>query len=392
METNLKKYTVAEVVEGFVYNEFEGKGLYGLNGQLVIQPEYQRHYIYGDGKKDVAVIDSLLKGYPLGLLYFVETGTAERPDLEVLDGQQRITSIGRFVTGKFAIVRNGREQTFSSLAKEDRDKIMDSQLLIYECSGTEPEIKQWFETINLVGVPLNQQEINNAIYSGPFVTAAKAVFSNSGNANQQKWAHFVKGDPKRQEVLKVALDWVAGSKGQSVTGYMAQHRQDNGIAELETYFTSVMDWIDGVFIAPPDPAMRGLDWGGLYEEHKNTAYQPTKIDERLQELLADPAIIDRRGIYPYLLGGESDPRLLNVRLFDGPTKKAAYKRQTDKAKSEGISNCPLCAAGNNVNKTRIYKTGEMEADHVAAWSTGGDTSLENCEMLCVTHNRSKGNR
>lgn len=179
MKTTLKQYTVREVVDGFVYNEFEGKGLFGLSGKLVIQPEFQRHYIYNDGKKDVAVIDSLLKGYPLGLLYFHKDGAT----LEVLDGQQRITSIGRFTTGKFAIIVNGSEQTFSSLPKHLQDLIMDSELLVYECEGTETEIKDWFRTINIAGVPLNAQELRNAIYSGPFVTAAKAEFSNSNNAN-----------------------------------------------------------------------------------------------------------------------------------------------------------------------------------------------------------------
>ena len=392
MKTQLEQYTVAEVTKGFVYNELEGKGLFGLDGTLVIQPEFQRSYLYGDGTKDVAVIDSLLKGYPLGLIYFVDTGDPSGPHLEVLDGQQRITSVGRFVTGKFAIMRDGREQTFGSLPKEEQERITGAQLLVYVCTGTEAEIKEWFQTINIVGIPLNAQELRNAIYSGPFVTAAKAEFSNSQNALQQKWSAYVKGDPKRQQVLEVALDWVASSKDQSIDGYMAAHRTDTGISELKTYFTTVIDWVSGVFTAPPDAAMRGLDWGALYEEHKGTAYQPDKIDERLQDLLADPAVNDRKGIYPYLLGGEENPRLLNVRLFDAPTKKAAYKRQTDKANAEGTSNCPLCAVGSNANKTRIYKPKEMEADHVTAWSTGGDTSLDNCEMLCVTHNRSKGNR
>jgi len=392
MKTQLEQYTVAEVTKGFVYNELEGKGLFGLDGTLVIQPEFQRSYLYGDGTKDVAVIDSLLKGYPLGLIYFVDTGDPSGPHLEVLDGQQRITSVGRFVTGKFAIMRDGREQTFGSLPKEDQDRITEAKLLVYVCTGTEAEIKEWFQTINIVGIPLNAQELRNAIYSGPFVTAAKAEFSNSQNALQQKWSAYVKGDPKRQQVLEVALDWVASSKDQSIDGYMAAHRTDAGIGELKTYFTTVIDWVSGVFTAPPDAAMRGLDWGALYEEHKGTAYQPDRIDERLQDLLADPAVNDHKGIYPYLLGGEDDPRLLNVRLFDAPTKKAAYKRQTDKANAEGTSNCPLCAVGSNANKTRIYKLKEMEADHVTAWSTGGDTSLDNCEMLCVTHNRSKGNR
>jgi len=391
MDTELNQYTVAAVTKGFVYNELEGKGLFGLDGDLVIQPEFQRHYIYGDGKKDVAVIDSLLKGYPLGLIYFVETGARSGPHLEVLDGQQRITSVGRFVTGKFAIVRNGKEQTFSSLPMEDRDRITQSPLLVYVCTGTESEIKEWFQTINIAGMPLNKQELRNAIYSGPFVTAAKAEFSNSQNALQQKWSHFVKGDPKRQQVLEGALDWVAASKGKTIDGYMADHRQDTGISELKTYFTSVIDWIDSVFIAPPDPTMRGLDWGKLYETYHGTSYKADQIDASLQELLLDPAVNDRKGIYEYLLGGKTNTRLLNVRLFDAPTKTAAYAKQTKKAQAVGESNCPLCAHGDNANKARTYKLTEMEADHVAAWSKGGATTLDNCEMLCVPHNRSKGN-
>ena len=202
MKATLRQYTIEQILEGFVYNELEGKGLFGLAGKLVIQPEYQRHYIYGDGKRDVAVINSLLKSYPLGLIYFNVNGDS----LEVLDGQQRITSVGRFVTGKFAIQVDGNEQTFGSLPKDAKDLIMSSVLLVYECEGTESEIKEWFRTINIAGVPLTTQELLNAIYSGPFVTAAKAEFSNSNNANMQKWSSYVKGDPKRQEILEVALE------------------------------------------------------------------------------------------------------------------------------------------------------------------------------------------
>lgn len=390
METELKTYPISEVTEGFVYNELEGKGLYGLAGELVIQPEYQRNYIYNDGKKDVAVIDSLLKGYPLGLIYFVDAGD----HLEVLDGQQRITSVGRFVTGKFAIKRAGREQTFGSLPKEDRDRIIDSELLVYVCKGTEAEIKEWFQTINIAGVELKPQELRNAIYSGPFVTAAKAEFSNSQNALQQKWSAYVKGDPKRQEVLQEALSWVAEAQTppQTIDGYMAAHRADSGIHELKTYFTSVIDWIDSVFIDVPDKAMRGLDWGRLYETYHGSSYNPTKIDERVQQLLSDPAVSSKKGVYEYVLGSEEDPRLLDVRIFDKATKQHAYNKQTADATAKGVSNCPLCAHGSNANAARTYKLTEMEADHVSAWSRGGATTLDNCEMLCVPHNRSKGNR
>lgn len=391
MLTELRHYTVAEVAEGFVYNELEAKGLFGLDGDLVIQPEYQRHYIYGDGKRDVAVIDSLLKGYPLGLIYFVDTGATTAPRLEVLDGQQRITSVGRFVTGKFAIVLDGKEQTFSSLPAEDRERIENSDLLVYVCRGTEGEIKEWFQTINIAGVPLNSQELRNAIYSGPFVTAAKREFSNSQNTLQQKWAHFIKGDPKRQEVLEVALDWVASSKDQSIDRYMADHRQDAGIGELKTYFTTVIDWVTGVFTSPPERWMKGLDWGRLYEEYHHRSY-PAGINDQVQELLADDHVERKAGVYEYLLSGEAKPELLKVRLFDTTVKARAYRQQTEEARAAGISNCPLCAVGTNANRTRIYKQTEMEADHVTAWSKGGDNTISNCQMLCKTHNAAKGNR
>jgi hypothetical protein len=389
MLTTLQSYSVKDVVEGFVFNEYEGRGLYGLNGQLVIQPEYQRHYIYGDGKRDVAVINSILSGYPLGLIYF--NADPDTDKLEVLDGQQRITSIGRFVTGKFAIVRNGKEQVFGSLPPEDKELILDSDLLVYECVGTESEIKEWFQTINIAGVPLVEQELLNAIYSGPFVTAAKAEFSSSNNANLQKWHSYVNGDPKRQGILAVALKWVADSHGVGVDSYMAAHRHDTTIGELTTYFTTVIDWIGSVFTASPEKEMQGLEWGRLYEEYHHTSYDTTALAADVERLHASEDIRRKRGIYEYLLSGQEKSQLLEVRVFDDQTKKAAYKKQTDAAKASGASNCPMCAGSGNANKARIYAMNEMDADHVTAWSKGGATNLANCEMLCIPHNRSKGN-
>lgn len=392
MKTDLQKHTVADVIKGFVYSDLEAKGLFGLDGKLVIQPEYQRHYIYGDGKKDVAVIESLLKGYPLGLIYFVNTDAPSGPHLEVLDGQQRITSVGRFVTGKFAILVDGREHNFSSLPPEQRQLILDSELLVYVCSGTEAEIKEWFETINIAGVPLNKQELRNAIYSGPFVTAAKAELSKSASPMQQKWASYVKGDPKRQEVLEVALGWVANSQAKSIDGYMAAHRADKDAVALKTYFTTVIDWIGGVFSATPHSSMRGVEWGRLYEEYKGTAYSTSAMNAAVDELLSDPFVTSGSGVYEYLLGGNRRKELLSVRVFPPAVKSAVYKTQTNKAKTAGVSNCPLCAGGDNANKARIYELKEMDADHVSAWTRGGSTDASNCEMLCATHNRSKGNR
>ncbi|MEA3500104.1 MAG: DUF262 domain-containing protein [Candidatus Marinimicrobia bacterium] len=389
MKTILKtKITIKEICEGFVYNELEGKGLFGLAGKLTIQPEYQRNYIYasGGGKKEVAVIDSVLKGYPIGLIYFNKVSDS---NLEVLDGQQRITSLGRFVTDKFVINdENGMEQYFGSMAKNKKDKILETKLLIYECEGAESEIKEWFKTINIAGVPLNNQELLNAVYSGPFVTLGKEEFSNSQNANIQKWSAYVSGSANRQEILEKALDWVC--KG-NIGDYMSKHRYDNNIYELKTYFNSVIDWVSTIFI-DVEKEMRGLEWGRLYETYRKKPYNSKKVSQQVKQLYADPYIKNRKGIFEYILGGLSDTKLLNIRVFDEATKKSVYTKQTNDAKKKGISNCPFCAIGHDSNKTKIWKLPEMDADHVTAWSKGGATNIKNCQMLCKTHNRAKGNK
>lgn len=387
MITNLwTDTTVREIVDGFVYNELEGKGLFGLSGKLTIQPEYQRNYIYADGKRDVAVIESLLKGYPLGLIYFNKVANDK---YEVLDGQQRITSVGRYVANKFAVRdENGMEQYFGGIAADKQAKILESKLLIYECEGTESEIKEWFRTINIAGVPLNSQELLNAVYSGPFVTLGKTEFSNSQNSQTQKWGAYIAGDVKRQAYLERALDWV--SRG-NIGDYMSQHRFDTSINELKSHFTSVIDWVSTVF-TDVESEMQGLEWGRLYEEYHAQAYNPAAISEQVHTLYGDPYIKNRKGIFEYILGGSVDTKLLEVRVFDEPTRRSVYASQTSIATSKGESNCPLCAIGHDANKSKVWSLSDMDADHVAAWSKGGTTSTENCQMLCKTHNRAKGNR
>lgn len=388
MNTTLRTdLTVADICDGFVYNQLEGKGLYGLGGKLTIQPEYQRNYIYADGggKKEQAVIHSLLANYPLGLIYFNKVAADK---FEVLDGQQRITSIGRFVTNKFAIMDGPNPQMFDSLPADQQKRIKASKLLIYECEGTETEIKEWFKTVNIAGVPLNDQELLNAVYSGPFITKAKEEFSNSQNANIQKWSAYVRGSANRQDFLERALDWV--SKG-DIGSYMSASRYDKNINELKTYFNSVIDWVSTVF-NEVYPEMKGLEWGRLYETYHDQSYNPAKTEAAVAKLMADDYVTNRKGIFEYVLGGSKDKKLLAVRVFDEKTKKVAYNKQTQAVKGKNKSNCPLCAMGDNANKARIYDFDEMDADHVTAWSKGGDSSAKNCEMLCITHNRAKGNR
>lgn len=389
MKTTLKTdITVKDICDGFVYNELEGRGLFGLSGKLTIQPEYQRNYIYASdgGKKEMAVIESVLKGYPIGLIYFNKVSDS---NLEVLDGQQRITSLGRFLTDKFAIKdENGMEQYFCGMAKDKITKILETKLLIYECEGTETDIKNWFKTINIAGVPLNDQERNNAVFSGPFVTLAKEEFSNSQNSNIQKWSAYIKGSANRQDFLECALDWV--SRG-NIGDYMSRHRFDKNINELKIYFNSVIDWVSTVFI-DVESEMRGLEWGRLYEEYHTKAYNPAKVSAEVQKLYGDPYVKNRKGIFEYILGGSIDTKLLDVRVFDEATKKFVYTSQTKTAQAQGESNCPLCAIGHDANKNKLWKLTEMDADHVTAWSKGGGTNIKNCQILCKSHNRAKGNR
>ncbi len=388
MKTTLHTdWTVGDICKGFIYDKNEGKGLFGLGGKLIIQPEYQRNYIYGDGKKDVAVVESLLKGYPLGLIYFVLNKDGM---YEVLDGQQRITSFARFVNQSwpFAVERNGKPRYFNSLDKDEQERITNAPLTIYVCEGEPSEIQEWFETINIAGVPLVKQELRNASYHGPFVTKARAVFSNTGNANMNRWQTYVKGDPKRQAILETALDWVSDG---NIDDYMAQHRYDTGIEELKNHFDTVIDWIDSIFEYTGSEVC-GRDWGRLYRLYHTRAYDKEKVTARVEELIADTQVQDNKGIFEYILGGEQETALLNIRVFDDKTKKAVYDKQTSAAATKGKSNCPYCAIGHDNNAKRIYKLSEMDADHVTAWSKGGATDAANCQMLCKTHNRAKGNR
>lgn len=387
MKTTLRTdITVKDICQGFVYNELEGKGLFGLSGTLTIQPEYQRNYIYADGKRDAAVIESIIKGYPLGLIYFNKvSGNA----YEVLDGQQRITSIGRYVTNKFAVKdSDNMEQYFAGLASDKQAQILSTRLLVYECDGSESEIKEWFRTLNIVGVPLNNQELLNAVYSGPFVTLGKEEFSNSQNANIQKWSAYVSGSANRQEIFECALEWV--SKG-NIDDYMSKHRFDNNITELKNYFRSVIDWASTIFV-DVESEMRGLEWGRLYETYHTHPYNPQTVSATVKKLFADAYVKNRKGIFEYVLGNCIDTKLLDIRIFDEATKRAQYEKQTTEAQHAEVSNCPLCVMGHDANKTKIWKLVDMNADHVTAWSRGGETKAANCQMLCKTHNKIKGNR
>jgi hypothetical protein len=284
------------------------------------------------------------------------------------------------------------QQYFEGLSEEQKQRVLSATILAYECEGTEQEIRDWFRVINTAGVPLTNQELLNAVYSGPFVNAGRREFSNSENANQQRWGTYVKGNPKRQEIWERALQWIAGDDDGLVEAYMSKHRGSDDIGEVRDHFNRVIDWVSGTFTGIENE-MCGLEWGRLYKQYHNEQYDPKELADGVERLYADPHVKNRRGIWEYLLGRGSKPSLLDVRFFDDETKRNAYKKQTAAAEASGRSNCSLCAIDPYESKnTKIHKPNEMDADHVAAWGSGGKTLPENCEMLCITHNRAKGNR
>ena len=195
--------TIEKICKGFVYNEFEGKGLYGMSGKLVIQPEYQRNYIYADGKLDVDVVRSVLHKYPIGLLYFVRIEHDDdevKPEeyfteqdtatYEVLDGQQRITSLGRFYTGKLDYPdENGTYHKYDGLDEDIKKIFRETTLTIYVCEGTEPEIKQWFSNISpknpvLSPIIFLESRLMNKRWQMPFILGNLLLLQKRSSAIQ----------------------------------------------------------------------------------------------------------------------------------------------------------------------------------------------------------------
>lgn len=369
MEIKLKHITVRELTKGYEDNEEQGVRAYG--GILDVRPPYQREFVYKDKQRE-AVIHTITKNFPLNVMYWAvrDDGT-----YEIIDGQQRTISICQYVKGDFSVKdSSGNALYFHNLQHNQKDQILDYELMVYFCTGTDSEKLDWFKTINISGEKLTDQELRNAVYAGPWVSDAKRYFSKTSCPAYAIAGDYINGTAIRQEYLETAIKWMIHSNPErysSIESYMAQHQSDPNALNLWQYFQSVITWVQAIFPNKRKPIMKGVPWGELYNAHKEETLDPNALEQQIAALIADDEVVNKKGIYSYVLDGKQ--KHLSLRQFTPNMKRKVFERQN------GV--CPLCS------ETFSYE--EMEGDHIDPWSAGGKTTEENCQMLCKPCNRRK---
>lgn len=372
MDIDLHRIPIREVVRDYS-DDGEG-GVRGYKGKLNIRPPYQREFVY-DEKKREAVIQTIRKGFPLNVMYWAVNGDGT---FEVLDGQQRTISLCQYVSGDFSVQIDGRPMAFHNLTQPQKDAILDYELMVYHCEGDDKERLDWFETINIAGEKLTEQELRNAVYTGPWLSHAKSIFSKTNGPAYGLASKYVSGSPIRQELLEKALKWKSGGK---IADYMSAHQHDHNANELWSYFRAVIQWVQDTFVVYRKD-MKSVEWGPLYDVYHNQQFDTAKLERRTSELIQDPDVTKNRGIYTYLLTG--DPRHLSIRQFDDREKQAAYERQGHRCASGS-----RCKTVGNDRGQMVFAIDQMEGDHITPWSKGGRTTADNCQMLCIPCNRDK---
>lgn len=372
MKIELKEITIRELSNGYEDNAEEG--VVGYGGKLDIRPPYQREFIYKDKQRDL-VIDTVTKNFPLNVMYW---SVREDGNYEVIDGQQRTISICQYIIGDFSVKIGSfpEQRAFHNLQKDEQEKILNYQLSVYLCTGTDIEKLEWFKTINIAGEELTDQELRNAVFHGPWVSDAKRHFSKSNCPAYGLGKDYLSGAVIRQDFLETAIKWI--SKDGNIDKYMSENQNEPNANELWLYFQSVINWVKVVF-PKYRKEMKGNPWGELYNEFNKKKYDSSKLENQIEQLMMDDDVTNKKGIYSYIL--TNDERHLSIRTFTDSQKRAAYEKQ------KGI--CPLCKGD---NKKKKWEYDEMEGDHITPWSEGGKTSPENLQMLCKDCNRRKGKK
>ena len=389
MNIQLKPITVREVIKS--YKDSAEEGVVGYGGKLNIRPAYQREFVYKDEQRN-EVIRTIMRGYPstafpLNVMYWAKM---DENLFELIDGQQRTISLCQYANNEFSIIIDGMPKNFDNLSEEKKNYFLNYELQVYVCSGTPEQRLEWFSIINIAGEPLTQQELLNANYTGTWLTSAKRYFMKSNSAAYGLANRYVdiEANQSRGKGLETAIKWISND---NIKQYMADHQNDDNANALWQHFRKVIEWIQNIFVDYYSD-MKGLNWGQLYTNYYKQAYDPSVVSQKIHKLYIDPYVKNHKGIFEFILGGSTETQLLDVRIFDQATKTSVYAIQTKEAKAKGMSNCSDCAKGHDASKNKIWDLQEMEADHVAAWSKGGITTTDNCELLCKRHNRAKGNR
>lgn len=365
-----ERIKICDILDGFIDKGDDGVFAYG--GKLAVRPPYQREFVYNADQAE-AVIQTVLKGFPLNVMYWVKTGD---DTYEVLDGQQRTLSVMQYLKHKFSIILDGQKYYWDSLTDDKYNSIMQYEFMIYICEGNESEKLDWFKVVNIAGEKLTDQELRNSVYTGEWLSDAKRHFSKRNCAAKGMSDKYIVGDPNRQELLEKALKGICEHQGiKEITEYMSAHKMNKDADELWQYFQDVIHWVEKIF--PNYYAdMKGIDWCHLYNLYSSKTYNSSVMKEEVKRLHEDEEVQKQKGIYEFLLCKDSDPfagRLLNLRSFDKREKMAAYSKQ------KGI--CLICK--------QHFEFNEMEGDHIKPWSKGGQTIPGNCQMLCKDCNGKK---
>lgn len=374
MKIELHQIRVRDIVEGYRDDAEAGVTAYG--GKLDVRPPYQREFVYKD-KQRAAVIDTVFKGFPLNVFYWVVTSSN---GFEVLDGQQRTLSICQYAAGDFSVDVDGNPKAFHNLTTDERQRFLDYELMIYHCEGTDSEKLNWFRIINIAGERLTDQELLNAVYTGPWLTHAKSIFAKTGGAAYGLGEKYLTGTPIRQDYLETALKWISGGH---IEDYMSGHQHDQNANELWTYFRNVINWVEDTFVVYRKE-MKGIAWGPLYDQYGMNPVNTEALETEVKALMADDEVTSKKGIYSYVL--TRDEKYLSLRQFDNAARRGAFTRQHGRC-----ANGTKCKTVGNSDGSMTFEISAMDADHIVPWSKGGKTTAENCQMLCTSCNRSKGN-
>jgi hypothetical protein len=182
---------------------------------------------------------------------------------------------------------------------------------------------------------------------------------------------YLSGTPNRQDYLETTLDWISAGK---IEDYMSAHQHDPDAKPLYEYLKAVLAWVQQTFPQKRKTLMKGLPWGRLYNEYKDTPLDPTALETQIAALIQDDDVQRKAGAYEYVLTGKE--KHLSLRTFTDGQKLKAFERQKGQ--------CPVCK--------KTFELHQMEGDHITPWHQGGKTTDANLQMLCKEDNRLKGGK